>query len=63
MQLHGDTAVFTHSVRTGISTNQGESTLLERETIIFHHRNGRWVAVHEHLSPLPEPSGTAADVG
>lgn len=56
VQLLGDIAVFTHSVRTEISTNQGESTLFERETIVFHHRDGRWIAVHEHLSPLPNPS-------
>jgi ketosteroid isomerase-like protein len=53
VQSFGDTAIFTHSVRSDISTNQGESTLRERETIIFHRINGRWIAVHEHLSPQP----------
>jgi ketosteroid isomerase-like protein len=51
VQLLGDVAIFTHSVRTEIVTNQAESTLLERETIVFQRRNGRWIAVHEHLSP------------
>ncbi len=55
VQLFGDVAVFSHSVRTDISTSQGESTLYERETIVFHRSSGRWVAVHEHLSPRPEP--------
>ena len=54
VQLFGDTAIFTHSVSTDISTTQGNSTLNERETIVFHRINGRWIAVHEHLSPLPE---------
>jgi ketosteroid isomerase-like protein len=55
VQLLGDTAVFTHSVRTVLSTHEGESTLDERETIVFQRRDGRWIAVHEHLSPLPGP--------
>ena len=54
VQLIGDVAIFTHSVLTEISTNEGESMLRERETIVFHRRNGRWIAVHEHLSPQPE---------
>ena len=54
VQIFGDMAIFTHSVRTDISTNEGESTLLERETIIFHRIKGRWIAVHEHLSPQPD---------
>jgi uncharacterized protein (TIGR02246 family) len=53
VQLLGDTAIFTHSVRTDLSTKQGRSTLLERETIVFNRRGGRWLGVHEHLSPEP----------
>lgn len=51
----GDVAVFTHDVRTTTRTSDGEETLLERETIVFRRApGGRWVAVHEHLSPMPE---------
>ena len=53
VQLLGDTAIFTHSVRTELSTKQGNSTLLERETIVFNRRGGHWLGVHEHLSPQP----------
>jgi uncharacterized protein (TIGR02246 family) len=53
VQVFGDAAVFTHRVRTTVSTNEGESVLRERETIVFAKRDGRWVAVHEHLSPDP----------
>jgi ketosteroid isomerase-like protein len=53
VQLMGDVAVFTHSVRTELSTKQGRSALKERETIVFASREGRWIAVHEHLSPQP----------
>lgn len=50
----GDVAVFTHRVRTRVSTSAGEDELLERETIVFRRLpDGRWVAVHEHLSPDP----------
>lgn len=52
-QLFGDVAVFSHSTRTELSTKQGDDILLERETIIFHRRGGKWVAVHEHVSPDP----------
>jgi ketosteroid isomerase-like protein len=40
-------------VTTVVRTAPGEQTLRERETIVFRREAGRWVAVHEHLSPLP----------
>lgn len=55
VQAFGDTAVVTHSVETRISTNEGEDTLRERETIVMtRDADGRWLGVHEHLSPQPE---------
>ena len=53
----GDVAVFTHRVRTRVATNAGEEELRERETIVFQRAGGRWVAVHEHLSPDPAGPG------
>jgi ketosteroid isomerase-like protein len=53
VQLLGDVAIFTHSVRTELSTRQGDATMLERETIVFQRQDGRWIAVHEHLSARP----------
>ena len=54
LQVLGDTAVLTHRVRTTVATHQGEDVLHERETIVFARRqDGRWLAVHEHLSPAP----------
>jgi ketosteroid isomerase-like protein len=51
----GETAVFTHDVKTRVSTNAGEETLHERETIVFARGEERgWLAVHEHLSPAAE---------
>lgn len=51
IQPFGDTAVFSHDVETRISTHAGEETVQERETIVFARaEDGRWVAVHEHLS-------------
>ena len=55
VQLFGDVAVFSHSVRTDLSTKDGETTMHERETIVFHRRDGKWIAVHEHLSLQPGP--------
>jgi uncharacterized protein (TIGR02246 family) len=54
VQVLGDAAVFTHTVVTEISTKQGPTTMRERETIVFRRDRGKWIAVHEHLSPLPE---------
>lgn len=47
----GDTAVVTHSIQTTVEAD-GETTVdRERETIVFSNVDGRWLAVHEHLSP------------
>ena len=52
VQVLGDVAVLTHSVRTTVSTTAGRGVLHERETIVFHReQSGPWLAVHEHLSP------------
>lgn len=48
-----DAAVFTHDVATRVRTHAGEEALRERETIVFARRDGRWLAVHEHLSAAP----------
>jgi ketosteroid isomerase-like protein len=45
-------AVLTHAVRTTLAG--AESPTAERETIVFRREDdGRWLAVHEHLSPAP----------
>ena len=51
VQLLGDTAIFTHSVDSRIELGGSIDDVTERETIVFALRDGRWVAVHEHLSP------------
>ena len=51
----GDAAVFSHDVTTVIRTRAGEQAVSERETIVFRRDGDRWTAVHEHLSPHPEP--------
>jgi len=51
---HGDIAIVTHSVTTRVGTNAGEDTVEERETIVLERQpDGRWLGVHEHLSPVP----------
>ncbi|MBU6397901.1 MAG: nuclear transport factor 2 family protein [Rhodospirillales bacterium] len=52
--VYGDSAVFTHQTFTRVRTHVGESGYHERESIIFTRQNGRWLAVHEHLSLLPD---------
>ncbi len=54
VQLLGDVAVFNHRVRTVVRTGEVRESLDERETIVFRREpDGRWLAVHEHLSPSP----------
>jgi len=54
VQEYGDLAVLTHEVRTTVSTRAGRALLHERETIVFRQNgDGRWLAVHEHLSAFP----------
>jgi len=55
IQRWGGSAVVTHSVRTRVRTNEGDQDLDERETIVLERQpDGRWLGVHEHLSPAPD---------
>jgi ketosteroid isomerase-like protein len=56
VQELGDVGIFSHDVTTVVRTRAGEETVSERETIVFRRAGGRWAAVHEHLSPRPEPA-------
>jgi ketosteroid isomerase-like protein len=53
-------AVFTHSVDTTVDTGDGTESYRERETIVFRVDEAtdasapRLVALHEHLSPMPD---------
>ncbi|MFD7075479.1 nuclear transport factor 2 family protein [Nocardioides sp. NPDC059952] len=53
VQVHGDTAVFSHDVLTTTSTSGPAETTRERETIVFRLIDGDLLAVHEHLSAHP----------
>ena len=53
VQVFGDTAVFTHDVRTVVATAAGQEAAAERETIVFVRAGDSWTAVHEHLSAAP----------
>jgi len=54
VQRAGDVAVFTHRVSTRALSAGEEVTTDERETIVFRREaDGRWLAMHEHLSATP----------
>ncbi|MCX7277955.1 MAG: nuclear transport factor 2 family protein [Burkholderiales bacterium] len=54
VQMLGEVGVFCHQVHTVVGTHDGEIALDERETIVFQrYADGQWLAVHEHLSPMP----------
>lgn len=55
-------AVFSHTVDTTVSTIDGQESYRERETIVFRHLGeGELVAIHEHLSTVPETGATDSD--
>ncbi|TNM42844.1 DUF4440 domain-containing protein [Nocardioides albidus] len=56
VQLLGESAIFTHTVRTTLrpATGAAEETYTERETIVFTDGPDGLLAVHEHLSTTPE---------
>jgi ketosteroid isomerase-like protein len=47
-------AVFTHDVATTVETPDGQDSYRERETIVFRADAEQLIAIHEHLSPVPE---------
>ncbi|HSL15967.1 MAG TPA: nuclear transport factor 2 family protein [Actinomycetota bacterium] len=55
LQMLGDAAVLVHSIQARERTDSGEETVHERETIVFAKQpDGRWLVVHQHLSPVPD---------
>ena len=55
VQVWGEVAVFTHTIESTVRALGEEESSTERETIVFARGvDGRWLAVHEHLSPAPE---------
>ena len=57
VQVSGDAAVFTHRVATRATFGSEEVETDERETIVFRREpDGRWMAIHEHLSAMPGES-------
>jgi uncharacterized protein (TIGR02246 family) len=51
VRVMGATAVVTHRIETTVVADGKVSVDRERETIVFSNVGGRWLAVHEHLSP------------
>ena len=51
--LSDEIAIFTHSVETEMKLGDEKLSSHERETIVFVVFDGKWLAVHEHLSPDP----------
>jgi ketosteroid isomerase-like protein len=54
LQMLGQAAVLTHSIDSRERTATGDETVHEVETIVFGRQSdGRWLVVHQHLSPQP----------
>jgi len=53
VQIYANFAVLTHTCDTVTSVDGEETTLRERESIVFVVDGDRLLAVHEHLSPMP----------
>jgi ketosteroid isomerase-like protein len=52
----GAAAIFSHDRTASVRRRGAEQTTWERETIVFAREQDRWLAVHAHLSPQPEPT-------
>lgn len=51
VRVWGDVAVVTHAVTTRSRTHAAFAATNERETIVLQRQaDGRWLAIHEHLS-------------
>lgn len=63
VQVFDGGAVFSHTVATSIDSADGPDSYVERESIIFRaEADGGLVAIHEHLSTVPDASAeTSAD--
>ncbi|NIZ90140.1 YybH family protein [Kineococcus rubinsiae] len=58
-QEEGGSAVLVHRVATTTRAGGVVSSTDERESIVFTRREGRWLAVHEHLSEHPAAGADA----
>ncbi|MBK0419673.1 nuclear transport factor 2 family protein [Leucobacter sp. CSA1] len=50
-------AVFSHTVATSIDSAEGPDSYVERESIVFRVDGDDLLAVHEHLSTVPDEIG------
>lgn len=58
IQIYGQAAVLTHSIDSRERSEAGEETAHEVETIVFGKQpDGRWLIVHQHLSPISVHQG------
>jgi len=56
-RIAGGVVVFTHDVHTQVFDGSSDLELDERETIVLRREpDGRWLGIHEHLSPTPSAS-------
>lgn len=61
VQVFPGGAVFSHTVATSIDSADGPASYVERESIIFRVAEAeQLIAVHEHLSTIPEAEGAAS---
>jgi uncharacterized protein (TIGR02246 family) len=51
VHVFGDTAIVTHRIDTTVEDGGAATIDRERESLIFARTAGRWLVVHEHLSP------------
>jgi ketosteroid isomerase-like protein len=52
IQLYGDIAIITFTLLMRYTSSEGVRHTEHNETRVFHHREGRWLLVHCHKSPM-----------
>lgn len=60
VHVSGDTAWVSCLVKVTSAYEEGFATALVEATNIFVRRQGRWLVVHHHTTPLPESAPTGA---
>ena len=64
MQTFPGGAVFSHTVDTAVHTADGRESYRERESIVFRRLgDGGLIAIHEHLSTVPDPADGSSAAG
>ena len=56
VQVYGGVGIITFIYDHDLTVNEVRNKRTSRATYVFHRREGRWMLVHDHTSPLSKPA-------